>query len=200
MIAQWRLEQAVEHATWFRKWGSSQVAGYRLELVLGYLGMMFFGWTAIVAGVPLFALTTPDPYGWAVLAGVMILVGGVIGGAGATRAGEEPVTRMVQQFNRAELLGTILLFLSVGLYAVSLLVYGYLINFDPGRQTIGAAMTALSIRPGVRMVWLIFHPGRVKESVIGEAIQSALSKRADAGEVARDPVSCDRGGCGNSDG
>lgn len=181
LIAQWKAEAAVERSGWFRKWASSQVAGYRLELILGYLALMFFGWSAIVAGIPLFQITTPDPYGWAVFAGVTILLGGLVSGAGATRAGEEPQTRTIRVFNRVELAGTIMLCLMLGGYAASLLWYGYFIVDDPGRQTIGAAMTALAVRPGVRMVWLIFRPGKVKESVIGGAVQSVLDKRAGTG-------------------
>lgn len=161
---------------WLSKWSRSQVAGYRLELIFGYLGIMFFGWTAIQAGIPLFKLTTPDPYGWALAAGILVFAGGVIAGAGAARAGEEPVTRAVRVFNLIETVGTGLLFLVLGVYAVSLLVYGYTYG-DSGRQTIGAAMSALAATRGVRMAWLIFHPAKVRKATLGNALMSAVSDK-----------------------
>lgn len=143
----------------FGRWSRSQVAGYRVELVARYVSVMFFGITAIRAGIPIFQLTTPDPYGWATVAGVAILSGGLIAGIGATRAGEEPARSIVRIFNWVEFVGAAILTLSLGVYAASLLVYG--VHYDDlGRQTIGTAMAALATGPAVRMVWLIFRPAR----------------------------------------
>lgn len=164
-----------------RRWFSSQVSGYRLELILGYLALMGFGSTAIRAGIPVFVLSTNDPYAWAVIVGSLITLGGLIAAIGAVRAGEEPVTNFIRRFNWIEIVGTTLLMTAVGGYAVVLMFYGFVYD-DLGRQTIGSAMVALAIRPTVRLVWLIFRPGVIHTTRAG-AWLGKHSRRIFGGKV-----------------
>jgi len=138
-----------------REWASSQVSAYRVGLVLSYLVMMYFGTSAFIAGIPVFTFTTPE--GWTPIWATVVVVAGFVAGVGAIRAGAEPVTREVRIFNRIELTGAILLFLTLGTYAALLLIisYGY---GDLARASIGAGFVALGINPTVRMLWLIFRP------------------------------------------
>lgn len=139
----------------FKEWASSQVAAYRVGLVLGYLAMMYFGGQAFYAGIPTFTFTTP--YGWTPIWAGAVVIGGFVGGIGAIRAGEEPVRRLTKVFNGIELSGAILLFLTLGTYAAILLVIGYGYG-DPGRQSIGSGFVALGVPPFIRMIWLLLRP------------------------------------------
>ena len=139
----------------FRDWASSQVAAYRVGLVLGYLAMMYFGTSAFIAGIPTFEFTTPR--GWTPIWSAVVVIGGLIGGIGSLRAGTEPLTREVRVFNRIELTGAILLFLTLSTYATVLLILGYGYG-DAGRSSVGAGFVALGIHPSVRMIWLSFRP------------------------------------------
>ena len=144
-----------------RGWASSQVATYRVSLVLGYLAMMYFGGSAFVAGIPVFQLTTPDPASFNVVWSSIVIVGGLVAGIGAIRAGTEPVTREVRVFNRIELVGSTLLFVTLFTYAGLLLTLGYT-QGDNGRATVGAGFVALGIHPFIRMLWLTFRPRFLK--------------------------------------
>lgn len=139
----------------FRKWAKSQVSAYRLGLVIGYLATIYFGAAAFVAGIPAFTTTGSGnitPY-WSSL----VCVGGFIAAIGAIKAGGEPVTLTVLRFGRIEMVGAILLFLTLGTYAAVLLVIGYGYG-DTSRAAIGAGFVALGVHPAVRMIWLIFRP------------------------------------------
>lgn len=139
----------------FKEWASSQVAAYRVGLVLGYIAMMYFGAQAFYAGIPTFTFTTPEGYTpiWA----TAVVLGGLIGGIGSTKAGAEPLTPIIKRYNMIELVGSVLLFLTLGTYAALLLVIGYGYG-DAGRSSIGAGFVALGIPATVRMLWLIFRP------------------------------------------
>ena len=117
--------------------------------------MIYFGASALIAGIPTFEFTTP--MGWTPVWATAVILGGLIGGLGSIRAGSEPVTRAVRVYNRIELAGAILLFLTLGTYATLLLIIGYGFG-DAGRASIGAGFIALGMHPTVRMIWLIFRP------------------------------------------
>jgi hypothetical protein len=117
--------------------------------------MMYFGTSAFIAGIPTFTFTTP--HGWTPLWSAVVVLGGLVAGVGAIRAGAEPVTKEVKVYNRIELAGAIALFLTLGSYAAILLVVGYGFG-DAGRASIGSGFVALGIQPAVRMIWLIFRP------------------------------------------
>lgn len=136
-------------------WASSQVAAYRMGLVLGYIAMMYFGASAFIAGIPTFQFTTP--YGWTPIWASAIVVGGLVAGVGSLKAGSEPIDKEIRVYNWIELIGTLLLFLTLGTYAAVLLIIGYGYG-DAGRSSVGAGFVALGIQPTIRMLWLIFRP------------------------------------------
>lgn len=138
-----------------REWAGSQVAAYRVGLLLGYLAMIYFGISAFLADVPTFESTTPE--GWTPIWSVAVVLGGLVAAFGSLRAGAEPITPKVRRFNRIELTGAITLFLTLGTYAALLLILGYVFG-DPGRATVGAGFVALGVHPTIRMFWLIFRP------------------------------------------
>lgn len=143
----------------FSTWARSQVAAYRFGLVLGYLATIYLGMTALVAGVPIFDYTAP--HGWAGWWGVAVCLGGLTAAIGAIHAGEEPATRSVRNYNRIELAGAIMLFLTLGSYAATHLILGYGYG-DALHSLIGAGFVALGVHPAVRMTWLIFRPRKKK--------------------------------------
>lgn len=138
-----------------KTWASSQVAAYRVGLVLSYVAMMYFGASALMAGVPAFDVTTPE--GWTPIWSSVVILGGMIGAVGSLRAGAEPITREVKIFNAIETTGAIMLFLALGTYAAVLLILGFGYS-SPGRVSGGAGFIALGINPTVRMLWLTFRP------------------------------------------
>lgn len=139
----------------FREWAGSQVAAYRLGLVLGYVAMVYFGVSAAMAGIPTFTFTTPEGFTPIWASGVVI--GGFIAAVGSLRAGAEPITKGVRVYNQIEKVGSILLFATLGTYATILLFIGYGFG-DGGRASSGAGFVALGVQPVVRMIWLIFRP------------------------------------------
>jgi hypothetical protein len=138
-----------------QEWAGSQVAAYRVGLLLGYAAMIYFGASALVAGIPSFQFTTPE--GFTPIWSVGVVLGGFIAAVGSLKAGSEPMTKDVIRFNRIELTGAILLFLTLGTYAVILLILGYRFG-DNGRASIGAGFVALGVHPTIRMFWLFFRP------------------------------------------
>jgi len=88
-----------------------------------------------------------------------VILGGLVAAIGAVRAGDDPVRRDVRVFNWIELIGSILLFLTIGGYATVLLILGYGFG-DDGQVAIGSGFVALGIHPAIRMVWLIFRPSK----------------------------------------
>jgi len=152
--------------TWFGRWALSQVAAYRYGLVLTYVGMIYFGASAFAAGIPVFDITAP--HGWTPVWSSVVMVGGFIAAIGSLRAGEEPITKVIKRFNRTELVGSIMLFLTLGTYAFVMLYLGYG-HADISRQAVGAGFVALGIHPTIRMIWLIFRPRFIASKAIKRA-------------------------------
>jgi len=138
-----------------REWAGSQVAAYRIGLLLGYLAMIYFGTSAFLADMPTFRITAPE--GWTPVWATVVVFGGLIAAIGSIKAGAEPITKEVRRFNRIELTGAVMLFLTLGTYATLLLILGYGYG-DAGRASIGAGFVALGVHPTIRMFWLIFRP------------------------------------------
>ena len=141
----------------FKAWAGSQVAAYRVGLVLGYMAMIFFGGSAFIAGIPVFEFTTPNPSTWIPIWSALVVVGGFVAGVGSLKAGTEPVTKSIKRYNAIELTGAVILFLTLTIYAGTLLYIGYVYH-DNGRASVGAGFVALGVHPTVRMFWLIFRP------------------------------------------
>jgi hypothetical protein len=156
----------------FYRWASSQVAAYRLGLVLGYVGMVYFGSHAFFAGIVAFTFTTPWAF-WTPVWASLVILGGLVAAIGAIRAGTEPITREVRIFNRIELTGSTILFVTLTIYAGVLLTLGYGFG-DSGRASVGSGFVALGIQPAVRMVWLIFRPRRATKTKPSTNDEAAL--------------------------
>lgn len=148
---------------WFAQWARSQVATYRTGLVLTYLFMIYFGYSCLTAGVPVFDIAAPE--GWTPIWAPMVMIGGLIAACGAVRAGSEPVTPQVRFFNWVELVGSTILFLTLFVYAGSLLVLGYVFH-DDGRVAVGSGFVALGVHPAIRMAWLTFRPHRARKAKV----------------------------------
>lgn len=155
--------------TWFGRWALSQVAAYRFGLILSYIGMIYFGFSAFSAGIPVFDFTAPQ--GWTPVWSSIVMIGGLVAAIGSLRAGEEPITPTIKRFNRTELVGSILLFLTLGVYAFIMLYLGYGYG-ELSRQAIGAGFVALGIHPSIRMIWLIFRPRFIAAKAFKESNQS----------------------------
>jgi energy-converting hydrogenase Eha subunit E len=154
LLKKWEAEEVMEQS-WFIRWARSQVAAYRIGMVLMYLAIIYFGGTSFSFGVPLWEIAAP--IGWSKIWAAVVMVGGLVAAIGATRAGDEPLTQTIRVFNRVELVGAVLLFLALSSYSMSLLYYGYLLH-DDARATVGSGFFALGIHPAARMTWLLLRP------------------------------------------
>jgi hypothetical protein len=168
LIAEWKRDQALARAGRFRRWMSSHVAGYRVELIDSYFWLTLFGVASIVVGVPIFNFTTP--VGWTPIWGASVVVGGLVAMIGATHAGEETQVA-IKVFNRIELAGTVILTVALHTFGVILLLLGMGLVEAPsdpatpvqnlGRIAVGIAIFGLASHPRVRMIWLFFRPGKI---------------------------------------
>lgn len=132
-----------EPSRWWR-WAWSQVSAFRVGLTVGYIGFLYYGVAALVAGVPAFRTTAPEPFalGWPVL----VIVGAVVGIIGSIRDSKP--------FERIELAGAWLLFLTLFTYAAVLHFIAYTVG-DVDRASIAALVFFAATIPGVRMLWLM---------------------------------------------
>lgn len=133
----------------FERWALSQVYAYRVGLTAGYVATVYFGLSALVAGVPAFDLAAPE--GWTPIWGTLLIVGGVVAAAGSLSDSK--------RFRRVELIGAVFLFLTLGGYAGTLLWLAYGTG-DTARAAAGAGFVALGIHPLVRLAWLLSQLGR----------------------------------------
>lgn len=137
------------HPTRFERWAWSPISAYRLGLTLGYIAMVYFGVQSLVAGVPAFNIAAPE--GWTPIWASALALAGIaaaIGSAGASK-----------RFERIEMVGAWVLFLTLGTYAITLLYIAYGIG-DPSRAAVGAGFVALGVQPLVRLLWLMSQLGR----------------------------------------
>ena len=128
----------------FELWAWSPVHAYRISLTVLYVGSTYFGVSAAVAGIPVFLITAPSwwlPW-WA---GGLIL-GSIVASFGSIK--DTP------KFLITELTGALLLFLTIGSYALVLLFTAY-IGGDPNRAAVGSGLLVLGALPGMRLLWLI---------------------------------------------
>lgn len=144
-----RLLRIPREPTRFERWAWSPILAYRLGLTLGYLTTIYFGISAFIAGIPAFQITAPE--GWTPIWSAILIVGGIIATAGSIADGHV--------FRRVELVGAWTLFLTLGGYAVVLLILAYG-SGDAGRAAVGAGFVWLGVQPGVRMLWLMSQLGR----------------------------------------
>ena len=128
----------------FERWAWSEIPAYRLGLTLGYIGLIYFGVSAFIAGVPAFTLAAPD--GWTPIWAVVLVLGGATGSIGSVSESK--------RFRAIELVGSWAIFLTVAVYATTLLFIAYA-NGDASRAAVGSGFVVLAIAPGVRMLWLM---------------------------------------------
>lgn len=128
----------------FERWAWSPAKVYRLSLTVLYVASTYFGVSALVAGIPAFLSTAP--HWWTFFWAVALIIGSITAAVGSLRD--------TMLFERFELVGTILLFITIGSYAVILLVLAYGLG-DTNRAAAGAGFIALGSLPGMRMLWLI---------------------------------------------
>lgn len=127
----------------FEVWAWSPVISFQIGLTAAYLAMIYFGLSAAFAQVPAFRHTAPD--GWTIYWAIALVLGGMLAALGS-------ISR-VKVFEVLELLGSLLITLTVGSYAavVLFLAYGY---GDVDRASSGAGFVALVVPILVRMLWL----------------------------------------------
>lgn len=139
--------------SWLERWLFSEIPAYRLSLLVGYAFAMYYGISALIAGIPAFDLTAPD--GWTPIWAWVIVVAGPIGLAGAVH--DSP------GFQRVELLGVTVLTGGLTVYALSVLFLAYG-EHDEQRVTAGATLAALAAIHLVRMLWLIVQVVRAAKT------------------------------------
>jgi len=127
----------------FELWAWSPVISFQVGLTAGYLAMIYFGISAIIAQIPEFRHTAPD--GWSIWWAIALVIGGALASVGS-------VSRW-RWFSLAELVGSTLITLTVGSYAAVLLFLAY-VGHEVGQAAAGAGFVVLTVPVLVRMLWL----------------------------------------------
>lgn len=133
----------------FEQWAWSPISAYRVGLTLTYAATVYFGVSAIVAGVPAFTIAAPN--GWTPIWGSVLVLGGAVAAIGSTSSSK--------RFELVETFGAAALFLTLGGYSGTLLTLAYGAG-DSNRAAIGAGFLALGIPSFVRLLWLLTQLGR----------------------------------------
>lgn len=132
------------HPSRLERWAWSEIPAYRLGLTLGYAGTIYFGISAFIAGVPVFEITAPS--GWTPIWSGILILGGILGSVGSIAE--------TKRFRRIELVGSWAIFLTLSVYAASLLFIAYAVG-DTSRAAVGSGFVGLAVPPGIRMLWLV---------------------------------------------
>lgn len=130
--------------TRFGRWLLSELPAYRLGLLLGYAGMIYFGISALIAGVPAFDIAAPHWWLW-VWAPALILSGPI---------GLFGVLKDTYTFWKIELVAAILQTGTLFIYSGTLLFLAYG-EGNEQRAAVGAGFVCLTIPPLIRMVLLL---------------------------------------------
>ncbi len=133
----------------FERWAWSPIMAFRIGLTIGYIASVYFGVSALIAGVPAFVITAPE--GWTPVWASLVILAGIAATFGSISDG--------RVFRRLELGGSWVLFLTLGTHATVLLILAYGTG-DVSRAAVGADFVALGVTPGVRMLWLMSQLGR----------------------------------------
>lgn len=128
----------------FEVWVWTELPAYRLGLLLGYSFAVYFGISALIAGVPAFTLTAPD--GWTFIWACLLVIGGPIGLIG--------ILQDTSKFRKTELLAAVIISWALSIYAVTVLFIAYMTG-DLTRVAAGAALAWLASGPTIRMFWLV---------------------------------------------
>lgn len=138
--------------TRIKHWAWTGIVIPRWALVLKYLIFVYWGYWAIVAGIPAFDITAPP--GWAVIWGSLMVLSGAISAIAATRLDLEKIERWSVGF---------LLVLVLG-YIGSLNVLAYSSNLA-NYQALAAGITGLFVLPLARFFYLASQAGKKKVPV-----------------------------------
>lgn len=128
----------------FELWAWSPITAYRIGLTLSYAAGVYFGVSALIAGVPAFEIAAPP--GWTPIWATLVVVASALATVGSIN--DRKWSR------RLELAGAWTLFLTLAGYATVLLILAYA-DGDTARAAVGAGFVALGVQPGVRMLWLM---------------------------------------------
>lgn len=137
-------EQSKRGANWLSRWAWTELPAYRLSLLLGYTFTVYFGVSALIAGVP--AFTTAAPEGWTLIWATLLVIAGPVGLFGTLR--ETP------RFRKIELWASVVQSGALFVYAGTVLFIAYSAG-DDQRVTSGAALAWLASLQIVRMIKLI---------------------------------------------
>lgn len=127
----------------FEIWAWSPIVSFQVGLTGGYLALIYFGISGLIANPPAFTNFSPEGYGgfWA----IFLILGAMIASLGS-------ISRH-KWFERMETIGASILSVTVGSYALLVLFIAYGVG-DPTRIAGGAGFTALTIPILIRTMWL----------------------------------------------
>ena len=128
----------------FEVWAWTEIPAYRAGLLMSYIFSVYFGLSALIAGVPAFNIAAPE--GWTPIWSIILIVAGPIGLIG--------IIYDTPKFRLTELIASTLLTLTLGTYAITLLVLAYGVG-DNGRVAVGSGFLWLFCGPFIRTAWLI---------------------------------------------
>ena len=128
----------------FETWAWTEVPAYRLGLLLGYSFAVYFGISALIAGVPAFDLAAPE--GWTPVWASLLILSGPIGIFG--------ILKDNIRHNKIELVAAVLSASTLVVYAGTILFIAYGTG-DLSRSAVGAGIAWLASPAVIRMLWLI---------------------------------------------
>lgn len=151
-----RARKAVRRRSAFEVWAWSPVIVLRIALVITYLLYVYFAVISFIAGVPVFALTTPEGYTsvWAVLLGVSAAVA--------------CIGSISDHWSRIELAGAIGISVLMLAYVGGLNIVGFA-SHDINRQAVGGSTAIAFVLPMVRLIYLAAQVGKKPAEAPGKA-------------------------------
>jgi hypothetical protein len=139
-----RLEKRSRRQSRFEQWAWTEIPSYRLGLLLGYSFAIYFGLSALIAGVPAFELGAPA--GWTPIWSWLLIAAGPVGLVG--------ILKETPRFRTIELVASSILAGSLVVYAGTMLFLAYVSDLDD-RAAAGAGILWLSVAPMIRTTWLL---------------------------------------------
>lgn len=139
------VEPAVDKRryTRFEVWAWSPIISFQVGLTAGYVALVYFGISGLISQPPSFDTTVPEWYVgyWA----IALIVGAALSAFGSISRNK--------WFERLETVGSTLLTLTIGSYALIVLWLAYAVG-DSDKVAGGAGFTALTVPILIRCMWL----------------------------------------------
>jgi hypothetical protein len=132
-----------------RNWAWTPIYVPRWAFVIKYLLFVYWGFWAILAGIPAFDMTAP--HGWSVIWGSLMVVAGAVSAASVTRARGERIERWSVG---------VLCVLSIG-YIGSINVLAF-VSALPNYQALAAGISLVFVLPLARFLYLAAQAGKKK--------------------------------------